>query len=116
MEAERLIGRTRECEELKWALESNRSEFIIMYGRRRVGKTFLVRRFFNDTYSFHYVGAHKQKKSVQLQNFQEALMRYAPERNIPPLQNWHEAFLQLERYLEGSEEKRKVLFSNGAWL
>lgn len=63
MEAiERLIGRERECEKLKWAMDSHRSELIVMYGRLRVGKTLLVRRFFNDTYSFHYVGAHKQKK------------------------------------------------------
>ena len=98
MEAtERLIGREREFEELKWAMDSHRSELIVMYGRRRVGKTFLVRRFFNDTYSFHYVGAHKQKKNVQLQNFREALMRLAPGTDIPFLENWHEAFQQLEK-------------------
>ena len=56
---DKLIGREREWKELEWAVNSHRSEFIIMYGRRRVGKTFLVRRFFNDTYSFHYVGAHR---------------------------------------------------------
>ena len=75
--AEKLIGRQREWTELQWAVDSNRSELVIMYGRRRIGKTFLVRRFFNDTFSFHYVGAHRQKKSVQLQNFREALMRYS---------------------------------------
>ena len=62
---DKLIGREREFDELKWAMESQRSELIVMYGRRRVGKTFLVRRFFNDTYSFHYVGAHKQSKEAQ---------------------------------------------------
>ena len=108
--AEKLIGRTRECEELKWSMESHRSELIVMYGRRRVGKTFLVRRFFNDTYSFHYVGAHRQKKNVQLQNFREALMRYGHRQDVPTLENWHDAFLQLEQYLEGCKEKRKVLF------
>lgn len=108
--ADRLIGRKRECEELKWAMDSHRSELIVMYGRRRIGKTFLVRRFFNDTYSFHYVGAHKQKKAVQLQNFREALMRYTSDNNIPSLNNWHEAFLQLETYLDSCKEKRKVLF------
>jgi AAA+ ATPase superfamily predicted ATPase len=57
---DKLIGRERECDELRWALESQRSEFVVMYGRRRIGKIFLVRRFFDDKYSFHYVGAHKQ--------------------------------------------------------
>ena len=106
---EKLIGRKRECEELKWALESKRSEFVILYGRRRVGKTFLVRRFFNDTYSFHYVGAHKQSRTVQLQNFRESLLRYSTN-PVQELKNWHDAFLALESYLETCEEKRKVIF------
>lgn len=105
-----LIGRHRECEELEWAMHSHRSEFVILYGRRRVGKTFLVRRFFNDTYSFHYVGAHKQKKAMQLQNFREALIRYSNDKEIPQLNDWHDAFLQLEVYLETCEEERKVVF------
>lgn len=107
---DRLIGREREQEELQWALESQRSEFITLYGRRRIGKTFLVRRFFNDTYSFHYVGAHRQTKKVQLKNFHEALLRYSRHKDIPELCNWHEAFLQLESYLEQCEEQRKVVF------
>lgn len=108
--ADKLIGRERECEELKWAMDSHRSELVVLYGRRRVGKTFLVRRFFNDTYCFHYVGAHNQKKSIQLQNFRESLVRYSSQNDIPTLQNWHDAFLQLEKYLEYCNEKRKVIF------
>ena len=109
MKEEKLIGRQREWTELQWAVDSNRSEFVVMYGRRRIGKTFLVRRFFNDTYSFHYVGAHRQKKSVQLQNFREALALYSGD-NIPKLMNWHDAFLRLEEYLQHCKEKRKVIF------
>ena len=107
---DKLIGREREWKELEWAVNSHRSEFIIMYGRRRVGKTFLVRRFFNDTYCFHYVGAHRQKKNVQLQNFREALVRYSGDKSIPELKSWHDAFLRLEEYLEKCKEKRKIIF------
>ena len=107
---DRLIGRKLEFEELEWALNSNRSELVIMYGRHRVGKTFLVRKFFNDTYSFHYVGAHKQKKETQLNNFREALIRYSGDSTIPRLTGWHDAFSCLETYLEGCKEKRKVVF------
>ena len=107
---ERLIGRQREWQELQWAMDSHRSEFVILYGRRRIGKTFLIRRFFDDRYSFHYVGAHRQKKSTQLQNFREALERYSGDRNIPVLKNWHEAFLHLESYLEQCQDLRKVVF------
>lgn len=108
--ADKLIGRERECEELKWAMDSHRSELVVLYGRLRVGKTFLVRRFFSDNYCFHYVGAHNQKKAMQLQNFRESLMRYSSQNDIPALQNWHDAFLQLEKYLESCNEKRKVVF------
>ena len=107
---EKLIGRQQEWQELQWALDSHRSEFVILYGRRRIGKTFLVRRFFNDRYSFHYVGAHRQKKSTQLQNFREALERYSGDRSIPKLKTWHEAFLRLENYLEQCQDVRKVVF------
>ena len=107
---EKLIGRQREWQELQWAMDSHRSEFVILFGRRRIGKTFLVRRFFNDRYSFHYVGAHRQKKSTQLQNFREALERYSGDRSIPKLNNWHEAFLRLENYLEQCQDPRKVVF------
>lgn len=110
MEKEKFIGRTKECEELEWAMNSSKSELIVLYGRRRVGKTFLVRRFFKDSYCFHYVGAHRQKRNVQLQNFREALLRYSADKHIPQLNNWHDAFLQLEKYLEECEESRKVLF------
>ncbi|MBR4722858.1 MAG: ATP-binding protein, partial [Muribaculaceae bacterium] len=107
---EQLIGRKRECEELKWAMKSNRSEFVILYGRRRVGKTFLVRKFFNDSYSFHFVGAHKQSKAIQLQNFREALVAYSGNPEIPQLSGWHEAFRQLELLLTECKDERKVLF------
>lgn len=49
---DKLIGRHKEQSILNNCLESGRSEFVVIYGRRRIGKTFLVRRFFNDTYDF----------------------------------------------------------------
>ena len=107
---DKLIGRERECEELRWAMDSNRSELVILYGRRRIGKTFLVRKFFGDTYSFHFVGAHKQKKDIQLQNFRDALVRYSGNSELPKLEDWHQAFGCLETYLEGCKESRKVVF------
>lgn len=107
---EKLIGRERELKELEWAMKSQRSEFVILYGRRRVGKTFLVRHFFNDRYSFHFVGAHKQKKNVQLQNFAETLIRYGAPHDAHEITTWHEAFYQLINLLERCPDERKVIF------
>ena len=104
-----LIGRQREIAELEWAVKSDRSEFIILYGRRRVGKTFLVRKFFDDKYTFHYVGAHRQPKNLQLQNFSEALANYSGG-EARPIESWHDAFLRLEEYLEGCADSRKIIF------
>lgn len=91
-------------------MDSKRSELIILYGRRRIGKTFLVRSFFHDHYTFHYVGAHKKPLSTQLANFREALMRASGRNDLPAIGNWHEAFAALATYLESCPEERKVLF------
>ena len=107
---EKLIGRESEMNELKLALGSKKSEFVTLYGRRRVGKTFLVRYFFSDCYSFHYVGAHKKSKAVQLRNFKEALGRYFPGDTIPEIHCWHDAFLALESFLEKCGDSRKIIF------
>ena len=54
-----LIGREKEIAQLKHIVDSNRSEFVVIFGRRRIGKTFLVRKFFEDRYHFSYVGQSK---------------------------------------------------------
>ena len=107
---EKLIGREREKQELLLAVNSSKSEFVTLYGRRRVGKTFLIRSFFDGRYSFHYVGAHKKQKSIQLQNFKEALSKYFREKEFSDFDNWHDAFLMLESCLEKCEDERKVIF------
>ena len=105
-----LIGRHIECEQLRMAVSSKRSELIVLYGRRRVGKTFLVRSFFNDKYTFHFVGAHGKNMQSQLAYFGEALAQYSKKKRLPKIETWHEAFLQLEKYLESCKERRKIIF------
>ena len=68
-----LIGRTRECAELAQCVASDRSELVIVYGRRRVGKTFLIEEFFNRQFDFRYVGAHGMTTRRQLRNFAHVL-------------------------------------------
>ena len=107
---DKLIGREKEIAELKRCVDSSRSEFIVVYGRRRVGKTFLVRKFFDDTYSFHYVGAHQASTRIQLDNFAKALERYGGKK-VPRLNDWSDAFAHLQTHLESLDNtKRKVVF------
>ena len=61
---QKLIARDRECSMLRDCMESDRSEFVIVYGRRRVGKTFLVDQYFKMNYDFSFVGSHRSTQRV----------------------------------------------------
>lgn len=105
------IGRKNEFAQLRKAYESGKSEFVIIYGRRRIGKTFLVRQFFNDNYTFYFVGRHGVQQEKQLQDFGNQLKKYSHSTFAPKLQNWDEAFNALTDYLELlPKEERKVIF------
>lgn len=108
---QKIIGREYEMSELKRCVESDRSEFVIIYGRRRVGKTFLVDTFFNSKYDFSFVGGHKLNKTKQLRNFAKALKKYASMDKQPVFSDWDDAFDALEEYLESlPSDKRKIVF------
>lgn len=107
----KVIGREREMAELQRSLESDRSEFVIVYGRRRVGKTYLVDNFFHYKYDFSFVGGHRLTKQKQLRNFAKAMKKYAHLARQPKYENWDDAFDALEELMESlPEEKRKVIF------
>ena len=105
------IGREAEVVNLQKYYDSNESEFVVIYGRRRVGKTFLVKEFFDDKYDFKVTGLYKKPKKVQLKNFSLALKEYGfPLKTIPA--DWLEAFAALKQLLAGIEpvNKKKVVF------
>lgn len=107
---EQLIGRHKEKEELlKWAA-SERSEFIAVYGRRRVGKTFLIKKTFENRFSFFLSGSYNYTRSQQLLNFGLALRDQFNDPLIPIPENWILAFHELKRLLELSTEKTKIVF------
>lgn len=62
----KIVGRKREKDELMQCLMSKRPEFVVVYGRRRVGKTYLVREFFNKQFSFYATGLTDEKTKGQL--------------------------------------------------
>lgn len=99
-------------------MESERSEFVVVYGRRRIGKTFLVRRFFKDNYAFSFVGKHEMRREQQLAEFAKELMRYSHSTFVPQLKNWTEAFDALQRLLEtyNIPGKKVVFFDEMPWM
>lgn len=111
-----VIGRKQEIEELNRRRNSKRSEFIAVYGRRRVGKTFLINEVFRDDMVFHHTGLspYDRKRKVtlkdQLQNFYFSLIRHGMESIILP-KSWMEAFFMLEQFLERQDNgSRQIVF------
>ena len=104
-----IVGRFSEKRVLKSALESGKSELIAVYGRRRVGKTFLIRQTYQGRINFEWTGLHNATHQDQLTNFHQRLAAKARKFNRPS--DWLEAFAQLEKYLTNlTTTKKKVIF------
>ena len=86
-----IVGRKIEQEKLLEAKHSEYSQFIAVYGRRRVGKTFLIRETFDYTFTFQHTGLAKGKTSVQLENFRQSLIEAGYD-NCPHPNTWLDAF------------------------
>ena len=70
-----MIGRKRELETIRDCVEADRSRLIVLYGRRRVGKTYLVREAFGYRFSFTHTGLEKGSFREQLGEFWNSLKR-----------------------------------------
>lgn len=104
------VGRIAEQEELLKYINSGSPEFVAVYGRRRVGKTFLIREYFENNFSFYVTGLANEKTKMQLKNFNSALLKYG-KTAYPVANTWFEAFEQLIHLLEKKQKKgRKVIF------
>lgn len=104
-----IIGRKEELRKLEDIYNSNQSEFVVVYGRRRVGKTYLVRECFEGRTSFHLTGLANSTTREQLLNFVITYNRHQPD-NLQKPKNWLEAFDMLATLIERSETKRKLIF------
>ena len=105
-----IIGRKQEQRLLEQYVESGKSEFIAVFGRRRIGKTFLIREYFNNQFVFYFSGVENTEKQQQLENFNTALQKYGKE-YYPIVTSWFKAFEQLTHLLEKSKKKgRKIIF------
>ena len=102
---EKIIGREDELGKLKDYYQSDKSEFIAVYGRRRVGKTFLIRSFFKDKFDFYATGVIDGSRDVQMEAFHSALVRYGYKGKKAT--TWIEAFNQLAGLLESKNKGRK---------
>lgn len=104
------IGREKEQEQLKDYIGSNQSEFIAVYGRRRVGKTCLIQQVIGNNYAFYVAGMNQVTKEIQLVNFMQGIRKHRPDEPLPHVKTWLDAFLALESYLESLPEGKKIVF------
>lgn len=111
-----MIGRREEIEELNRLYDDNRAELVAIYGRRRVGKTYLIDETFSGRITFRHAGLSPVGEETQgllqkqLQNFYHSLILSGmPETDIPT--SWLEAFFLLEKYLQNIDDgTRQLIF------
>ena len=119
----KIIGRDIEQATLNNLYHSGKSEFIAIYGRRRIGKTFLIREMFKDRFAFYHTGLSpfelngKKLLSEQLRNFTLSLARYGSGNTTAP-SSWMEAFGLLIELLEnkGKETRQVVFLDEVPWM
>lgn len=105
---ENIIGREQEIEKLENYISSRKSEFIAIYGRRRVGKTFLVKELFENRFAFRVTGKDNVITKEQLASFSFALNdQLGIEADVT---NWPEAFRLLQKTLEKMPDGTKIIF------
>lgn len=117
-----LIARDAERHTLVDALQSDQPELVAVYGRRRVGKTFLVRAVCGPVLAFELVGIHDADLPTQLRAFSASLEKatnaVAP---LEPPADWHQAFRQLASFLVERAKRRRgapvaIFFDEVPWL
>ena len=104
-----MIGREKEQNRLRELAESNEVEFVAVYGRRRVGKTYLVRETFDGEFTFCHSGMARVGMARQLQAFRSSLKEWG-DLKCPHLGNWIDAFDELKTVIKNSTQRRKIVF------
>lgn len=103
-----IVGRRHEQDILAKSMDSEKAEFVAVYGRRRIGKTYLVKQYFSDDFDFYATGVYKISRSEQLKLWQKQLQKYSGEKRTKP-KDWFEAFGQLREYFDTLAEKEKLV-------
>ena len=104
-----LISREKEKQVLLDALKAKESQFIAVYGRRRVGKTYLIRQTYGDLFTFEHSGLANGDRKEQIQAFTASIRRAGLSVKAEP-KNWLDAFELLKDLIQTSNSKKKIIF------
>ncbi len=120
MTASKIIGRETEQRRLLDSFQSRDPELVALYGRRRVGKTFLVRELFRKSMAFELTGLHQEPMKRQLENFANALRSHFPKARFFVPSSWLEAFeilrISISEAPAARAQKRVLFFDEFPWL
>jgi uncharacterized protein len=107
-----IAGRQKEIALLQSLYDNRESSFLAVYGRRRIGKTYLIRQVYENDIVFDCSGVLEENMSFQLEIFWTAINERQPEKlPVPPPKTWLQAFFQLKMYLNTlNNDKKKVIF------
>ncbi|MGM9844496.1 MAG: ATP-binding protein, partial [Muribaculaceae bacterium] len=118
MSYKNIIGRKKEIATLERLYKSNKSEFVAIFGRRRVGKSYLVSEVYGSKISFKVVGTYVKDgdknyetyRALQLSHFYDSLLLSGLDRGEQKPTCWREAFLLLRKLLQTKRNRRKIVF------
>lgn len=106
-----LLGRKQEIDIFLKLKKTDKPSFVALYGRRRVGKTFLVKQVFENNFTFYLTGIANVGTKKQLSSFHGMLLRYFPIMEGTAIaKNWFDAFGQLITAIEKEPLGKKVIF------
>ena len=124
-----ITGREKEQEKLRNLYESGRAEFVAVYGRRRVGKTYLIDELFHNEITFRHAGlspisidtenaSKRNHMKDQLRHFHQSLMMQGMEKSASP-ESWLDAFYMLEQFLmerDNQNERLLIFLDEIQWM
>ena len=111
-----IIGREYEKKQLKKIFDSPSAEFVAVYGRRRVGKTFLIRNFFKNQpcLFFDVTGIQNERSAAQIQVFTKSIEEsfFQNQVTLKSPKNWRKAFELLTYAMKKNNQKIVLFFDN----
>lgn len=105
-----IIGREEEIKTLQDSYSSQRSEFVVVYGRRRIGKTFLVNELFGGKFTLKYTGIYNISSKEQINEFTRSMVEQGL--SVPDVKpkNWFDVFSLLKQLINLSSQEKKIVF------
>jgi uncharacterized protein len=110
-----ILGRIGEISIFEELTSNDKANFVAVYGRRRIGKTFLIKNHFKK-FDFYHSGVADVNTKQQLELFHQSLCAYSKTNFVKP-KNWFEAFDMLKLIIKKSRKKKKIIFLDETpWL